>query len=71
MTKTKKVGSTGRFGARYGRTIKQRVLTIEKKQKAPQKCPYCHKPTAKRISFGIYLCKKCNSKFTGKAYSIK
>ncbi len=68
--KTKKVGSTGRFGARYGKTIRQKVLAVEKKQKKKQICPYCKKPTAKRVALGIFLCKKCDSKFTGKAYEV-
>ena len=68
MSKTKKVGSTGRFGVRYGLKLRQRVLDVEKQQKQKHKCPYCNKLKVKRIAAGIYTCKKCNSKFTGKAY---
>jgi len=68
---TKKVGSTGRFGARYGKTIRQRILAVEKRQKKKQICPYCKRPTAKRLALGIFLCKKCKSKFTGNAYDIQ
>ena len=67
----KKIGSTGRFGARYGRKIKSIVWEIEKKQKAKQKCPYCNKLAVKRLSFGIFKCNKCDSKFTGKAYFVE
>lgn len=70
MPRTKKIGSAGRFGSRYGRTIRQKVANIEKKQKAPKKCPYCNAKKVKRLSFGIWQCKKCKNKFTGKAYSI-
>ncbi|MEK6952034.1 MAG: 50S ribosomal protein L37ae [Nanoarchaeota archaeon] len=70
MMATKKVGSTGRFGARYGKTIRQRILAVEKRQKKKQLCPYCKRLTAKRIALGIFLCKKCNSKFTGSAYHV-
>jgi len=66
---TKKVKSTGRFGARYGRKIRQRVLKIEEQQRKKHKCPYCTAIKVKRLSIGIYKCDKCNSKFTGKAYS--
>ncbi|MDD5253868.1 MAG: 50S ribosomal protein L37ae [Candidatus Nanoarchaeia archaeon] len=67
---TKKVGSTGRFGVRYGRKIRKRVLDIEVRQKQKQTCPYCKKKQVKRLAAGIFHCKKCNSKFTGNAYEV-
>ncbi len=68
---TKKVGSAGRFGARYGKTVKEKVTIIEKKQKKKQKCPYCKSISARRLSMGIFFCKKCNAKFTGGAYTVQ
>ncbi len=70
MARTRKVKSTGRFGVRYGKTIRQRVLAVEKKQKQKQKCPYCNAFKVKRIASGIWHCKKCDNKFTGKAYWV-
>jgi len=71
MPKKKMVlGSVKRFGVRYGRTTKYRLAVIEKEQKKPQQCPYCRKPKAHRLSFGIYQCDKCNKKFTGPAYAL-
>jgi len=67
----KKVGSAGRFGVRYGKTIRKRISEIEKKQKTIYKCPYCFKTKVKRVSVGIWHCKKCDAKFTGKAYSMR
>jgi len=68
--KTKKLGSVARFGARYGKRTKTKFLTVEREQKKPQKCPYCPRTAVKRLSAGIFQCKKCNSKFTGKAYRV-
>ena len=68
--KTKKLGSVARFGARYGKRTKSKVLIVEQTQKAPQKCPYCSRTVVKRLSVGIFQCKKCDSKFTGKAYKV-
>lgn len=65
---TKKVLTAGRFGSRYGKKIRQKVIDIEKKQKAWQKCPYCSKIRVKRVSKGIWQCRSCNVKFTGRAY---
>lgn len=69
MGKTKKVGSAGRFGVRYGRTIRVRVSAIESKQKSLQKCPFCYAMKVKRLGSGIWQCKKCDIKFIGKAYT--
>jgi large subunit ribosomal protein L37Ae len=66
---TRIVGSTGRFGARYGKTIRTKVLEIEKKQRTIQKCPYCKAQKVSRSSAGIWKCFKCNAKFTGRAYT--
>ncbi|MBI4095397.1 MAG: 50S ribosomal protein L37ae [DPANN group archaeon] len=68
MAHTKKVGSTGRFGAHYGLKIRKKVLEIERIQKAKHKCPYCGKFTVKRLSAGIWICRHCHIKFAGKAY---
>ena len=68
--KTKKLGSVARFGARYGKRTKTKFLTVEQQQKSPQKCPYCSRTAVKRLSVGIFQCKKCDSTFTGKAYRI-
>jgi len=66
--RTKKVGSVGRFQARYGvraRTITRNIETI---QKGRQDCPKCGYKKVKRISTGIWQCKKCGVKYTGGAY---
>jgi len=67
---TKKVGSAGRFGVRYGRKIRKRVADIEKKQKKFYVCPSCNVVRVKRVSVGIWKCKKCGLKFTGRAYEV-
>lgn len=65
---TKKVGSTGKYGPRYGVRTKKMVAAIEKKQKQKQTCPKCERKTIKRIAAGIWFCKKCRLKFAGGAY---
>lgn len=68
MPDTKKVLSTGRFGARYGVGIRKRILKIELKQKQKYLCPHCSSGRLKRIDRGIFLCKKCKKKFSGGTY---
>jgi len=67
----KKVGTTGRFGPRYGTRAKKIVAAIEKRQRQKQPCPYCERKTLKRIAAGIWYCKKCKVKFAGGAYFPK
>ena len=71
-SKSKKSKSSGRFGARYGKTVRARVVNVEVKQRKKQKCPYCGKLGAKRVSKGIWQCirKKCGKKFASDVYYL-
>ncbi|MBN2229475.1 MAG: 50S ribosomal protein L37ae [Candidatus Thorarchaeota archaeon] len=68
MAGTKKVGSTGRFGARYGAKLRRRVLDIEKKTSEPVRCPACATRALKRKAVGLWKCTKCDLLFAGGAY---
>lgn len=62
--------SAKRFGPRYGFTNKLKLAMIEEEQRKLQPCPTCGKSKAKWKSVGIFECRKCGAKFTGKAYSV-
>jgi large subunit ribosomal protein L37Ae len=66
----KSQGTTKRFGPRYGRKLKQIFGKIEEQQRKLHKCPYCNKVAVKRQAAGIWQCRKCDKKFTGKAYTV-
>jgi len=67
--KTKKAGPTGRFGARYGSTIRKRVRFIEVKMKNNDyRCPQCRTKAIHRVFNGVWKCKKCSATFSGGAY---
>lgn len=69
MTKrTKKVGSTGRFQARYGVRVRTQVRNIEVLQKEKHDCPNCGHKKVIRVGTSIWQCKKCGTKFAGGAY---
>jgi len=70
-TKNKKTKSAGRFGARYGKTVKDKLVKVEVKQRIKQKCPLCERMGAKRLSKGIWECPKCNKKFAGGTYYLE
>jgi len=65
------VTKAGRFGARYGKRIRAKVAEIEKSKKKKHLCPKCNLPYVKRVSSGIWKCKKCGAKFAGLAYQPK
>jgi len=66
--RTKKIDSAGRFGSKYGKGIRDEIVAIEKLSKATYECPSCHKKGLRRESMGIWVCKKCGKKYTGKAF---
>jgi len=69
-SKLKKVKSSGRFGARYGKKVRANVVKIESKQRLKQKCPFCSKLGVKRLSKGIWKCSKCHKKFASDTYYL-
>ena len=72
-TKSKKSRAAGRFGARYGKTPKSRLVKVENRQRVKQKCPFCGKLGVKRLSKGIWQCTrpKCDKKFASGTYYLE
>ena len=69
-TKSKKTKSAGRFGARYGKKVRDNLVKVEVKQRVKQKCPFCEKLGVKRLSKGIWQCSKCDKKFASNTYYL-
>jgi len=70
--KLKKSKSAGRFGARYGKRTRVKLVKVEQKQRLKQTCPFCKKVGIKRVSKGIWQCtrKKCDKKFASNVYNL-
>ena len=66
-----KLGSVKRFGARYGKRVREKIVKVESKQRVKQNCPFCSKLGVKRLSKGIWHCKKCNKKFASNTYYLE
>ncbi|WP_455393231.1 50S ribosomal protein L37Ae [[Eubacterium] cellulosolvens] len=66
--RTKKVGTSGRYGARYGVKLRRQISTLESRQKKKHICPECKYSSVKRASTGIWVCRHCGYTFTGGAY---
>ncbi|MBI2668674.1 50S ribosomal protein L37ae [Candidatus Woesearchaeota archaeon] len=58
-----------RFGTRYGPRVRNKFGEIEALQRAKHKCRQCSKTTIKRLALGIWECRNCRIKFSGKAYT--
>ncbi len=67
--RTKKVGIAGRFGPRYGSTLRHRWKEVMERRYSPHQCPFCGTVGhVKRISVGLWMCTKCGTIWAGAAY---
>lgn len=64
------IGLIKRFGARYGRTLREKVAKIDHESRRRHACPYCSRVAVKRQAAGIWHCRKCSKTFTGRAYTL-
>jgi large subunit ribosomal protein L37Ae len=69
--KTKKIKSSGKFGAGFGTRVRKNYNKIEIIQRKRQNSPFYPKSQAKRIAAGIWKCLKTGRVFAGPAYFIK
>ncbi|NHV06897.1 MAG: 50S ribosomal protein L37ae [Thaumarchaeota archaeon] len=63
---TKKI--SGMLGAKYGFTLRRRYAEVILRRRAKYYCPKCQTGVLKRVSVGIWQCRKCGYKFAGGAY---
>jgi large subunit ribosomal protein L37Ae len=68
MGRTKKVKSSGKFQTRYGMKARKRYASIDMAMKENHECPACKRHSVKRVSTGIWRCRKCSAEFVGGAY---
>ncbi|PLW06796.1 hypothetical protein PCANC_14466 [Puccinia coronata f. sp. avenae] len=71
MTKrTKKVGVTGKYGTRYGASLRKQIKKMEVTQHARYTCTFCGKDTVKRSAVGIWDCRSCRKVIAGGAWTV-
>ncbi|XP_046847214.1 60S ribosomal protein L37a-like isoform X2 [Xenia sp. Carnegie-2017] len=68
--RTKKVGVVGKYGTRYGASLRKMIKKIEVSQHKKYTCAFCGKDTLKRKSVGIWYCKACNKTLAGGAWVV-
>jgi large subunit ribosomal protein L37Ae len=69
LGRTRKVGTTGRFGARAGSTLRKRRGDIERMMLTLHECPRCLSKSVRRLSVGVWKCHRCGYTFAGGAYA--
>merc|ERR1712130_784347 len=70
MGRTKKVGVTGKYGTRYGASLRKQIKKVEITQHSRYTCPFCGKDSVKRTAVGIWNCKGCGKTQAGGAWVL-
>jgi len=68
--RTKKVGIVGKYGTRFGASLRKQVKKMEITQHATYTCTFCGKDTVKRACVGIWNCRACKKVVVGGAYTL-
>ncbi|KAK9713048.1 60S ribosomal protein L43 [Basidiobolus ranarum] len=68
--RTKKVGVVGKYGTRYGASLRKQVKKMEITQHAKYTCTFCGKDAVKRQSVGIWECRGCRKVMAGGAWTV-
>ena len=66
--RTKKVGITGRYGTRYGASLRKIAKKHDESSKASYTCPFCGKDNVRRKAVGIWTCNGCRKTMSGGAW---
>merc|ERR1711971_1302467 len=69
---TKKVGITGKYGTRYGASLRKLVKRYEILQRQRFHCSFCGKDSVKRTHGGIWQCrsKTCRKTIAGGCWQM-
>ena len=60
----------GKYGTRYGASLRKQIKKVEITQHARYICQFCGKETVKRSVVGIWSCRACKKDLAGGAYSL-
>jgi len=55
----------------YGKSIRKAVEESNRKAKKSYKCPSCARIAVKRLSNGVWQCRKCQVKFASGAFEFR
>merc|ERR1739840_37302 len=64
-----KAGIVGKYGTRYGASLRKMVKKMEVTQHMRHTCTFCGKESMKRSATGLWKCKPCRRTVAGGAYN--
>ncbi|XP_013396422.1 60S ribosomal protein L37a isoform X2 [Lingula anatina] len=67
--RTRKVGIVGKYGTRYGASLRKLVKKMEVSQHSKYTCQFCGKDKLKRTAVGIWACGGCKKIIAGGAWT--
>merc|ERR1712195_5326 len=68
--RTKRAGICGKYGTRYGASLRKVVKKMEISQHSTYQCSFCGKDSVKRQCVGIWSCRSCKKTVAGGAYML-
>ena len=68
--RTKKVGIVGKWGTKFGATLRKIVKKFEITKKAKYLSPFSGKECVRREAVGIWKCKQTGRKIAGGAWTL-
>ena len=69
MVRKRRVNPVGRLGVRYGKRVRRKLAEAEADLRRRHYCQNCGGRAVKRVSVGVWRCRKCGFTFAGAAYS--
>lgn len=68
---SQQVGVVGKYGTRYGSSLRKQVKKIEVTQHGKYTCQFCGKDAVRRQAVGIWHCGSCRKTISGGAWVVR
>ncbi|MBS7622518.1 hypothetical protein KEJ39_02425 [Candidatus Bathyarchaeota archaeon] len=69
MPRTRRTGLGGGLATRYGTAPRRQHIEVIARMRRRHECPQCQRTAARRLSVGLWECRRCGFQFAGGAYT--